>query len=108
MKLNVLERIMLMQILPTEGNYITFKMLIELKSALTFSEKEYKDFGMTEKDGQIMWKKDTLKEITVGDKMKEVVKTALKKVDDEEKINNQLYSLFEKFEYEPVNTKDNE
>ena len=28
----------------------------------------------------------------------------LKKVDDEGKINNQLFSLFEKFEYEPVNT----
>ena len=104
MKLNVLERIMLMQILPTEGNYITFKMLIELKSALTFSEKEYKDSGMAEKDGQITWKKDSLKEIPIGEKMTEIIKTALKKVDDEGKINNQLFSLFEKFEYEPVNT----
>ena len=103
MKLNVLERIMLMQILPTEGNYITFKMLISLKSALTFSEKEYKDAGMAEKDGQITWKKDSLKEIPIGEKMTEIIKTALKKVDDEGKINNQLFSLFEKFEYEPVN-----
>jgi hypothetical protein len=104
MKLNVLERIMLMQVLPTEGNYITFKMLIELKSSLTFSEKEYKDLGIAEHDGQITWKKSSEKEIPIGDKMTEVIKGALKKIDDEGKINQQLFSLFEKFKYEPVNT----
>jgi hypothetical protein len=105
MKLNVLERIMLMQILPNEGNYVTFKMLIELKSALTFSEKEYKDLGMAEKDGQITWKKQgTEKEIFIGDKMTEVIKAALKKLDDEGKVNLQFVSLFEKFQYEPIKT----
>jgi hypothetical protein len=104
MKLNVLERIMLVQILPTEGNFITFKMLIELKSALTFSEKEYKDLGISEADGQITWKKDSIKEVAIGEKMTEVIKTALKKLDDEGKVNSQLFSLFEKFQYETIKT----
>jgi hypothetical protein len=97
MKLNVLERITLMQILPTEGSYITFKMLIELKSALTFTEKEYKDLGMKEENGHITWKKQSIKEVNIGDKMKEIIVTALKKLDDEGKVNAQLYPLCEKF-----------
>ena len=100
MKLNVLERIMLMQILPNEGNYITFKMLTELKLALTFSEAEYKDYGITEENKQITWKKDGQKEVEIGEKMTEVIKTALKKIDEDNKVNAQLFSLFEKFQPE--------
>jgi hypothetical protein len=104
MKLNVLERIKLMQILPNEGNYVTFKMLIELKSDLTFSEKEYKDLGMVEKEGQITWKRNIDKDVVIGEKMSEVIKTALKKIDEEGKVDSQLFSLFDKFEYEPIKT----
>ena len=40
MKLNVLERIMLQEILPVAGDFITLKLLRKLRESLAFSEKE--------------------------------------------------------------------
>ena len=40
MKLTVLERIMLQEILPKEGDFITLKLVRKLREALAFSEKE--------------------------------------------------------------------
>jgi len=40
MKLTVLERIMLQEILPKEGDFISLKLVRKLREALAFSEKE--------------------------------------------------------------------
>jgi hypothetical protein len=97
MKLNVLERITLLQILPTEGSYITFKILSDLKGRLAFNEKEIKEFEVKEKDGRITWKKSDEKDIEIGEKAEEIIKGALKKVDESGKVNEQNITLFEKW-----------
>ena len=97
MKLNVLERITLLQILPTEGSYITFKILIDLKAKLAFNEKEIKEFKIEEKDGRVTWRKSEEKEIVIGEKAGDIVVEALKKLDDAGKINDQNIVLYEKF-----------
>jgi len=97
MKLNVLERITLLQILPKEGTYVTFKILIDLKARLAFNEKEIKEFGVEENEGQIRWKKSTDKEIEVGEKATDIVVDVLKKLDKDGKINDNNVLLFEKF-----------
>ena len=40
MKFNVLERVMLMAILPKSFNFADYRILTELKTAASFSEKE--------------------------------------------------------------------
>ena len=97
MKLNVLERITLLQLLPTEGSYITFNILIDLKAKLAFNEKEIKEFKIEEKDGRVTWRKSEEKEIVIGEKANEIVVEALKKLDDAGKINDQNIVLYEKF-----------
>jgi len=97
MKLNVLERITLLQLLPTEGSYITFKILIDLKANLAFNEKEIKEFKIEEKDGRVTWRKSEEKEIVIGEKAGDIVVEALKKLDDAGKINDQNIVLYEKF-----------
>jgi hypothetical protein len=97
MKLNVLERVTLLGILPTEGSYITFKLLTNLKSELSFSEVELKEFDIKESDGRIFWTKSEDKEIEIGDKAKEIIKEALKKLDEAGKINEGNASLYERF-----------
>lgn len=97
MKLQVIERITLLQILPKEGNYATFKILIELKSALSFTEKEYKEFKMSEKDGIISWGASKEKEVNIGEKGKQIIQEALKKLDQENKLTEVTYKLYEKF-----------
>jgi hypothetical protein len=97
MKLNVLDRITLMGILPAEGNYMTFKILAELKLKLAFSENELKEFKIEEKDGRIFWQKSEDKEVEIGEKAKEIIKESLKKLDEAGKINEHNVSLYEKF-----------
>jgi len=57
MKLNVTERIVLLQILPKEESFLTFKILMDLKASLAFTEKEIKEWGIKEDNGRMMWKK---------------------------------------------------
>ena len=96
-----------MGILPQESNYLTFKILTELKTALSFSEKEMKDFGIVQKDVngsiRIFWdaKKEKEKEISIGEQANIIIQNALKKIDKADKVTEGLYPLFEKFNYHP-------
>ena len=102
MKLNVLERVTLMGILPPESNFVTFRILIDLKKALSFSEKEIKDFKIVQKEGRIFWGKSVDKEITIGEQAIIIINTALQKIDADGKVNEGNYSLFEKFQPEII------
>ena len=99
MKFNVLERVMLMSILPKSFNFADYRILTELKTAASFSEKEQKALGMTQEDDQINWKVTDSpdKEIVVGARATEIVVEALKKLNEAEQLNDQLISLYKKF-----------
>jgi len=100
MKLNVLERITLMGLLPAESNFITFRLLTDLKKDLSFTEKELKEFKIEQKDGKVYWSKSKDVEILIGEQMTIVIQTALQKVDKEGKVNEGNISLFDKFQPE--------
>ena len=104
MKLNVLERINLMGLLPQESNFITFRLLTDLKKDLSFTEKEIKDFKIEQKEieGQmrIFWGKSKEVEITIGEQARIIVNTALQKLDADGKVNEGNISLFDKFQPE--------
>ena len=98
-KLSVLERITLLKIIPIpkEGNRLAFKMIYDLIGELSFSDKEYKDFGIAEKDNKISWIRSENKEIEIGDKLLEIIQNALKELDKAERLDNNLYFLHERF-----------
>jgi hypothetical protein len=96
-KLHVIERIKLMQILPKESSYSTFKILLTLKSALSFTEEEYKEFGMREEEGMIHWNKSEEKEIIIGERALDIIKEAFRELDKQKKITEAIYPLYEKF-----------
>lgn len=100
MKLNVLERVTLMGLLPSEANLVTFRILTDFKKALSFTEKEIKDFKIVQKDGRIFWGKSVDKEIAIGEQVKIIIEAALQKLDKEGKVNDGNVSLFEKFKPE--------
>ena len=107
MKLNVKERINLMQILPAEGNFVTFKILADLRAELSFSEKEIKDFKIVQHlneqgQGRITWddKKEKEKEVFFGPQALIIVKAALQNVDKVGKVTADNVSLFDKFQPE--------
>jgi hypothetical protein len=97
MKLHVKERITLLKILPKEASFSTFKILIELKSALSFTEAEHKQFSIQEENGLISWKNSKEKEIAIGEKASEIISQTLLTIDKAEKIDENTYSLYKKF-----------
>uniref|UniRef100_A0A6M3KFQ2 Uncharacterized protein n=1 Tax=viral metagenome TaxID=1070528 RepID=A0A6M3KFQ2_9ZZZZ len=46
MKLNIMERVKLLETLPAEGDLLTLKILRKLRESLSFSEAELKTFGV--------------------------------------------------------------
>ena len=100
MKLNLLERVMLISILPAEANFVDLRILTELKQACSFTEKEVKEYEITTTDNQVFWnptKAEETKDIDIGARGLEIITKALTKLNDEEKLSAQTYTLYEKF-----------
>jgi len=99
MKLNLMERITILQILPKEGSFATLKITRELQDKLGMSENEYKEFGIEELNGQIKWneKGKEEREIEIGEKAMDIISEELKNLDKDKKLNPNQISLYEKF-----------
>jgi len=97
-KLNNLERISLAGILPKEENYLTFKIITELKLELSFTESEFKKYGIQNLPGnKVGWSKDGMKEIDIPETIKEMICIKLIALEKEKKINADNISLYERF-----------
>jgi len=101
MKLTTLERITVLGILPAEGSLVTQRILGKLKAALSFTEAELKELELKELEGRITWnptkEPEGGTEIEIGEKATDVILTALKKLDKEEKLVAQHLSVCDKF-----------
>lgn len=100
MKLNVIERVMLANILPPTGSFANIKLLRVAKEALSFDDLENKKLKFVQNEDQLIWdpKADVKdKDINLGEIVTQMVVKELKKLDEEEKLTDQHFSLFEKF-----------
>ncbi len=71
MKLNVAERVALLQILPAEGDFTTLKVLRELQEKIGFSEEDHKKYNIRRIGNNIRWgpwNEEEIKEVGDGDK----------------------------------------
>lgn len=100
-KLTLSDRLILLDILPQTGTYITMKILREFKEQLSFSEEELKNYEIKlEEDGKVSWNPIHMtetKDFSIGDTMHSIIKTAFKKLDDEEKLRAEHLELYEMF-----------
>lgn len=99
MKLDVRERLVLLSVLPQEGNFITLKVLRKLKEVLSFSEEEIKQYNFVQNEDKVTWddKAEQSKEIEIGEKAIDIIKEALKKLDEQKKLRDEHFSIYEKF-----------
>ena len=99
MKLNVFERLMLLPILPKEGNFVTLKILRNLNSNLGLNEAEYKEFEIKQENDKVTWnqKGNEEREIEIGEKATDIIVEALKELDKNKKLTERYFSLYEKF-----------
>ena len=98
-KLNLLERLMALQLLPAEGNFATLKSLRVAKETLSLTEEEVKEFEFIQEDGHAKWniKGAEQREIELGEFAVEAIKNKLKKLDEENKLEEKHLSIYEKF-----------
>ena len=98
-KLNVLERIKLMDILPKEGNLIYWKILKGLKEKISFTEEGITNYSIKVTDGKIFWnpQQDSGKDFELSDAEKGIIIDAFKKLNEQNKITEDILSLAEKF-----------
>lgn len=100
MKLNVLERLLLLQILPGEGNLTTLRIVNDLSRELSFTEEEHEqlDIRVDEMTGRVLWEEDgSVKDVTFGPKATEIMRKRLEELDKQEKLRVEHLSLCDKF-----------
>ena len=97
MILNIPERIALFGILPEKENFVTMKIVKDLRSNLLLSEEDIKEAEVTLEGEQMFWKKMIEKDVQIGEKATDIIVTALKKLDSEKALEERHMPLWEKF-----------
>ncbi len=99
MLLKVSERILLLQVLPREGNYANMKILSELRLNLSYSEDEQKkwEIDVDEENQMVSWEENGEADIPIGEKATGIIIDELRKLDSENKISVQAIPIYERF-----------
>ena len=108
MKLTILERLMLLGILPPEGDLRTMKIVHHLRMDLALTQDEMTNWGVKNQvnaEGQpigVTWDDDKAEEaeIDVAGEKTAVIVEVLRKLDAEKKLTGQHLSLCEKFPFQ--------
>ena len=108
MKLNISERLVLLEILPKEGSLLTLRIIRELQNELSFSEEELKEFNVRIEvhEGKIMarWdpgKENIEKDVPIGERATEIIVRRLKEFDEQKALTMRMMSVYEKFVEKP-------
>jgi len=97
LKLNIPERFALLSILPEKENYLTFRLLMDLKKELGFTEQEIKKSGMETKGNQVVWTNgNIIKTIEIPDTIEAILVEKLKEIEKNKEINENNVTLYEK------------
>ncbi len=99
MTLAVLERLLLLNLLPPEGDITTVRVVHRLRQDLSFSEEELGALHLRTVEDEIKWEPeaDPLKDVPVGAKAREVIGKLLTRLSKSEKLTEQHLALYEKF-----------
>lgn len=104
MTFNVRDRILLLNILPKEGDVTTIRLVRQLRMDLSFSEEEHAQLHFIHgENGAISWTDgDLSKEITVGPRARLLIAEVLRQLDTSKKLTPEYLDLYDAF----VETKD--
>ena len=99
MELTVKERLVLMGMLPKEGNFLTLRLMRKLRETLSFDEEEHKQLKFVQNGEQLTWDTtvDIMKDVDVGEVMMDVIVKDLKDKDKDGKLTEDTITIYEKF-----------
>lgn len=109
MELTVLERLVLLNVLPKEGDFTTLKLVRVAREALSFNDIENQKLKFVQDGEQVRWDEAAGRELTrdieLGEMMTIKIVEELKKLESEKKLRDDHFTLYEKFvENPPVPT----
>jgi hypothetical protein len=98
-KLNVLERVLLMNMLPQKGNLVTCRAVNNVGKQLTITKEETAEYEIKNENGMTLWNEAgrTEKEFDIPPSSIKAIRDILYKLDEEEKLPANSVSLCEKF-----------
>jgi len=96
--LTISDRFAILSILPAEGNFATLKIVRKLRETLALTPAEIKEYKVKQIGDQIKWANAAkTTEMEFGDFDTEMISSALKKLNDSEKLEEQHFSVYEQF-----------
>lgn len=99
MELKVLERVMLFNLLPVEGDFGTLRVVRRLKEELELTTDEQVLIGFSRNGPEFKWERelDPAKEFDLDATALRIISDRLKDLDAKKKLTMQHYSLYERF-----------
>ena len=97
MKLSVLERLTLLNILPKEGDITTLKIVRKLKDDLSFTEEEHGILNFQQTEERLVWNEMGDKEIEIGEKATDVIVDAFKSLNRQGKLHIDYVDVYDRF-----------
>lgn len=96
-KLRVLDRLLLLQLLPRRANLTDIKIIHKLRMDLAFDEKEQKKYKFKNVDGKTIWENDGEIIVEIGERGEEIIREALKELDKRKELTEAHIHLCEMF-----------
>ena len=97
MKLSVLDRLVLLNVLPKEGEITTLKVIRKLKDDLSFSEEEHKVLKFRQEGENLAWDELPDREIEIGEKATDVIVNAFKNLSKQGKLHVDYVEMYDRF-----------
>lgn len=108
MRFNILERIMILGVLPKQSDFVSMRIISDLMRNVGFTQGELDKYNIkNHPDGSVSWDKSFEKEVKVTMRAAEIIKENLKKLSETKMVSAQHLSIYEKFGIEvEVNEED--
>ncbi len=101
MTLTVIDRILLLSVLPNEGDITTLRVVSDLRVGLSFSEEELvqAEIVSVPEMGQVRWNPAVTltKDVPIGPKAHALISGALEQLSKEKKLRADLLPLYDRF-----------
>jgi len=101
MKVTVLERFVILNILPSEGNMLDLRAAANVREAVEFSEKELASLNIEQAGDQLKWDTEAAeaiaKDVDWSGPQTSLIVVTLRKLDAEQKLTPNHLSLCDKF-----------
>ncbi len=99
MILTLQERLAILSILPSQGDFVTLKVLDKLRMSVALTEKEIEDWGVEQdlEAGNVKWKENGEAEIPIGELGTGIIIDSLRNLDKSKQLSIDHFSIYKKF-----------